>query len=277
MQPLKQLDKRLKKLEKELPAQAKRKLQQAVAYRAKIERLMKLRPYEVESVRKQYGLVDPRADAIDRYFLGKRKEYEERQRILLQNRPHATAGVAGSPETGRASSQPAKPETLKPIAAPVDTSFEAPMRSQDGPKLRQLSPGLQADLLRVKKLLEEQERILRQSKKDSKPGQLCRGPQAIMDQIRKAREERQRILLQNGPHATPGVAGSPETGNASSQPAKPETLKPIATQADTVGTMSLSSREIQKALPLHPELREVLERMSDSELEAVLKKGVYAR
>jgi len=151
MQSLKQLDKRLKQLEKELPAQAKSKLQQAEAYRAEVERLKALWPYQTADIRKKHGIVDPHADAIDRHFLRMQQQRLERLRIRRsqqQSVPGGTLALEGNP--GAKNAQPAKPETVEPIAAPTDTRAAAPAQPSENPLLWGLSPEFLAGIDRIR-------------------------------------------------------------------------------------------------------------------------------
>jgi len=78
-----QLENRLRKLELELPEKVERRARRREQSSAKVARLLSMRVYETARIREQNGIHDPMSEAVDRYYLKKRKEREESYEKML--------------------------------------------------------------------------------------------------------------------------------------------------------------------------------------------------
>lgn len=79
-----QFENRLKKLELELPEKIKNRAKKQQESLAKVLELLSMRVYQSAWIREQNGIHDPMSEAVDRFYLKKRKEREqnyERQRL----------------------------------------------------------------------------------------------------------------------------------------------------------------------------------------------------
>jgi hypothetical protein len=72
-----QWERRLKKLETELPENLEREAKKRQEMDAKVAELRAMHVYRPMWIREQDGIHDPYDEAIDRYFLKKRKERED--------------------------------------------------------------------------------------------------------------------------------------------------------------------------------------------------------
>jgi hypothetical protein len=114
-----QFENRLKKLERELPEKVRSREQQNTPGE-KVSTLQFIHVYQPMWIREQSGIRNPWCEAIDRYFLKKRKEREEND-----ERRRSAHTQDKRQELESANSEPAVREATSPVTSVVTKTLEA--------------------------------------------------------------------------------------------------------------------------------------------------------